>query len=67
MTGFVQMGHIYTIYTLLKNDLFFRFRNLFVAGEHCDHETMEWIQEIMGRPILDNWWQTGLSLRITIY
>ncbi|ESO97833.1 hypothetical protein LOTGIDRAFT_208987 [Lottia gigantea] len=34
------------------------FRALFVAGEHCDHETMEWTRKAFDCPVLDNWWQT---------
>ena len=32
---------------------------MFVAGEHCDKETMEWTKEVFDCPVLDNWWQTG--------
>ena len=35
------------------------FRNMFVAGEHCDKETMEWTKKVFDCPVLDNWWQTG--------
>ena len=31
---------------------------LFVAGEHCDHETRLWAQDHFKVPVLDNWWQT---------
>ena len=31
---------------------------LFVAGEHCDHETRIWSEEKFNVPVLDNWWQT---------
>ncbi|XP_046376045.2 acyl-CoA synthetase short-chain family member 3, mitochondrial-like [Haliotis rufescens] len=41
------------------------FRTLFVAGEHMDPETMMWIQEIIKKPILDNWWQTETGSPIT--
>lgn len=36
----------------------FRLRYLFVAGEHCDHETMDWIKGVVKRPVFDHWWQT---------
>ncbi|XP_013403467.1 acyl-CoA synthetase short-chain family member 3, mitochondrial [Lingula anatina] len=42
-----------------------KFRGLFVAGEHCDHETMEWARDILHKPILDNWWQTETGWAIT--
>ena len=33
---------------------------MFVAGEHCDHETLAWIRGRFRVPVLDNWWQTGV-------
>jgi acyl-coenzyme A synthetase/AMP-(fatty) acid ligase len=36
-----------------------RFQALFLAGEHCDHETMDWAKDLLQTPVLDNWWQTG--------
>ncbi|XP_059162011.1 acyl-CoA synthetase short-chain family member 3, mitochondrial-like isoform X2 [Physella acuta] len=41
------------------------FDALFVAGEHCDHETMHWIQALIKKPILDNWWQTETAWPMT--
>ena len=43
--------------------LTYRLGALFVAGEHCDHETMNWIQDLIQKPVLDHWWQTGRSQR----
>uniref|UniRef100_A0A8C2CLF5 Acyl-CoA synthetase short-chain family member 3, mitochondrial n=1 Tax=Cyprinus carpio TaxID=7962 RepID=A0A8C2CLF5_CYPCA len=41
-----------------------RLRNLFVAGERCDIETLQWAKKSFGVPVLDHWWQTGfLCLR----
>lgn len=40
-------------------------RYMFVAGEHCDHETMEWIQARFRTPVLDNWWQTETGSAIS--
>ena len=34
------------------------FRALFLAGERCDPDTLEWAQEKLGRPVIDHWWQT---------
>ncbi len=31
---------------------------MFVAGEHCDSETMNWIKKITKKPAFDHWWQT---------
>ena len=33
-------------------------RTLFLAGERCDPETLNWAQEILGVPAIDHWWQT---------
>ncbi|MGO1184219.1 MAG: AMP-binding protein [Micrococcaceae bacterium] len=31
---------------------------LFVAGERLDPETQRWAAELLGVPVVDNWWQT---------
>lgn len=31
---------------------------LFVAGERLDPETYRWASELLGIPVVDNWWQT---------
>lgn len=36
-----------------------RLRHLFLAGERCDVETLEWAKASFGVPVLDHWWQTG--------
>jgi propionyl-CoA synthetase len=33
-------------------------RSIFVAGERCDSPTLEWIQNVTGKPAIDHWWQT---------
>ena len=35
-----------------------RFRDLFLAGERCDPDTLSWAQEALERPVIDHWWQT---------
>jgi propionyl-CoA synthetase len=35
-----------------------RFRALFLAGERCDPDTLEWAQRTLGVPVIDHWWQT---------
>lgn len=35
-----------------------KLRCMFLAGEHCDVDTMDWATKVFGVPILDNWWQT---------
>ncbi|MFP4080355.1 MAG: AMP-binding protein, partial [Ectothiorhodospira sp.] len=34
------------------------FRALFLAGERCDPDTLNWAGEILQRPVIDHWWQT---------
>jgi propionyl-CoA synthetase len=35
-----------------------RFRTLFLAGERLDPDTYHWASELLGRPVIDHWWQT---------
>ena len=41
---------------------FFSFRDLFVAGEHMDKDTMAWARKAISAPVYDNWWQTGREI-----
>jgi propionyl-CoA synthetase len=41
------------------------FRYMFLAGEHCDHETLHWVRERFQVPCLDHWWQTETGSPIT--
>ena len=34
------------------------FRTLFLAGERCDPDTLEWARAKLGVPVIDHWWQT---------
>ena len=34
------------------------FRALFLAGERCDPDTLEWAKSKLGVPVIDHWWQT---------
>ena len=34
------------------------FRDLFLAGERCDPDTLTWAQDALDRPVIDHWWQT---------
>jgi len=34
------------------------FRTLFLAGERCDPDTLEWAQKQLGVDVIDHWWQT---------
>uniref|UniRef100_A0A8C4I0T9 Acyl-CoA synthetase short-chain family member 3, mitochondrial n=1 Tax=Dicentrarchus labrax TaxID=13489 RepID=A0A8C4I0T9_DICLA len=42
-----------------------RLRSLFLAGERCDVETLEWAKKSFGVPVLDHWWQTETGSAIT--
>ncbi|XP_048158537.1 acyl-CoA synthetase short-chain family member 3, mitochondrial isoform X4 [Corvus hawaiiensis] len=42
-----------------------RFRTMFVAGEHCDVDTLEWSKRVFKVPVLDHWWQTESGSAIT--
>ena len=33
-------------------------RALFLAGERCDPDTLEWSRKVLGVPVIDHWWQT---------
>lgn len=40
-------------------------RSVFIAGEHCDLETKNWIEKTFKVPVLNNWWQTETGSAIT--
>lgn len=40
-------------------------QSLFVAGEHCDPNTMSWAKEKLKVPVIDHWWQTETGWPIT--
>ena len=42
----------------LKNYDMSGFRTLFLAGERCDPDTLNWAGAILQRPVIDHWWQT---------
>ena len=46
-----------TASTVAEHDLS-RFRALFLAGERLDPDTYEWATAALGKPVVDNWWQT---------
>ena len=35
-----------------------RFRTLFLAGERCDPDTLNWARDRLRVPVIDHWWQT---------
>ena len=34
------------------------FRTLFLAGERCDPDTLNWAEALLKVPVIDHWWQT---------
>jgi propionyl-CoA synthetase len=32
--------------------------SLFLAGERCDPDTLQWAENLLGVPVIDHWWQT---------
>ncbi|XP_041763686.1 acyl-CoA synthetase short-chain family member 3, mitochondrial isoform X2 [Anopheles merus] len=40
-------------------------RAIFIAGEHCDLETMKWMRKTFKVPVLNQWWQTETGSAIT--
>jgi propionyl-CoA synthetase len=43
---------------LIKNYDLTNFRALFLAGERCDPDTLQWAESHLRVPVIDNWWQT---------
>jgi propionyl-CoA synthetase len=43
---------------LMKGHDLGRFRALFLAGERADPDTVKWAEDILGKPVIDHWWQT---------
>jgi propionyl-CoA synthetase len=38
---------------------------LYLAGERCDPPTALWAAEVLGKPVVDHWWQTETGWPIT--
>jgi len=41
------------------------FEALYLAGERCDPPTAVWAQGMLGKPVVDHWWQTETGWPIT--
>ncbi len=39
-------------------------RGLYLAGERADPDTIEWAQALLGKPVIDHWWQTETGFSI---
>lgn len=33
-------------------------KHIFLAGERCDPSTLEWLEHLIQKPVIDHWWQT---------
>ena len=42
-----------------------RLEALYVAGERCDPPTAIWMADLLGKPVVDHWWQTETGWPIT--
>ena len=49
---------------LKRHDLS-RLEALYLAGERCDPDTIIWSQRLLGKPVVDHWWQTETGWTIT--
>jgi propionyl-CoA synthetase len=43
---------------LIRHHDLAHFRTLFLAGERCDPDTLNWAGSQLGVPVIDHWWQT---------
>ena len=41
-----------------------RMRTLFLAGERADPDTIQWAEKMLGKPVIDHWWQTETAWAI---
>ncbi|MEW6349452.1 MAG: propionyl-CoA synthetase [Thermodesulfobacteriota bacterium] len=48
---------------LSKYDLS-QFETLFLAGERTDPDTYQWATDLLGKPVVDHWWQTETAWAI---
>jgi propionyl-CoA synthetase len=42
-----------------------KLETLFLAGERCDPPTAVWAADLLGKPVVDHWWQTETGWAIT--
>jgi propionyl-CoA synthetase len=50
---------------LLKKYDLSKFEALFLAGERLDPDTYHWAHDLLGKPVIDHWWQTETGWPIT--
>jgi propionyl-CoA synthetase len=44
-----------------------KFKYLFLAGERLDPDTYHWAHDLLQKPVIDHWWQTGLAHNSELY
>ncbi|MBT0958571.1 propionyl-CoA synthetase [Alphaproteobacteria bacterium KMM 3653] len=49
---------------LVKNYDLSHLRYVYLAGERADPDTIHWLQDMLGKPVLDHWWQTETGYAI---
>ena len=42
-----------------------KYRTLFLAGERADPDTIKWAEKLLGKPVIDHWWQTETGAPIS--
>ncbi|MBO0709786.1 MAG: AMP-binding protein [Acetobacteraceae bacterium] len=50
---------------LLRDHDLSRLEALYLAGERCDPPTATWARDLLGKPVVDHWWQTETGWPIT--
>ncbi|MCC7427494.1 MAG: propionyl-CoA synthetase [Alphaproteobacteria bacterium] len=50
---------------LLRQHDLSRLDALFLAGERCDPDTVQWAERLLARPVIDHWWQTETGWTIS--
>ena len=50
--------------TLVKDYDMSSLRTVFLAGERADPDTIHWLQDMLGVPVIDHWWQTETAWAI---
>ena len=49
---------------LIKDYDLSKFRMLYLAGERCDPDTLQWATDKLQVPVIDHWWQTETGFSI---
>ncbi len=50
---------------LMQNYDISSLETVFLAGEHCDPKTLDWVHDKLDVPVIDHWWQTETGWAIT--